>query len=65
MTLLLLFAILLYMLMIGGGGEGGGPTDNQNINKRGGGCLKNVLGLKWQPVVTNNACPKQNFLYIN
>ena len=25
------------------------PTDNLNINKRGGG-LKNVLGQKWQPV---------------
>ena len=44
----------------------GGPTDNLNINKRGvqikrvgggqgevGGCLKIVLGQKWQPVTTN------------
>ena len=57
--------------MIGGvlikGGGGGGPTDNLNINKREGaikrgGGLKNVLGQKWQPVITNYGCPKQNFL---
>ena len=41
------------------------PTDNLNINKwgvqikkRG---LKNVLGQKWQPVITNYELPKQNF----
>ena len=41
------------------------PTDNLNINKwgvqikkRG---LKNVLGQKWQPVITNYGLPKQNF----
>ena len=49
-----------------------GPTDNLNINKRGGGGgedpnkrrgdLKNVIGQKWQPVITNYGCPKQNFL---
>ena len=43
-----------------------GPTDNLNINKRGvqikGGGLKNVLGQKWQPGITNYGCPKQNFL---
>ena len=43
-------------------GGGGGPTDNLNINKRegaikrGGGVLKNVLGQKWQPVITNYGC---------
>ena len=44
----------------------GGPTDNLNINKRGGPNkrvgLKNVLSQKWQPVITNYGCPKQNFL---
>ena len=43
-----------------------GSTDNLNINKRGvqikRGGLKNVLGQKWQPVITNYGCPKQNFL---
>ena len=51
----------------GGGGlnkRGGGPTDDLNINKRGspnkrGGGLKNALGQKWQPVMTNYGCPKQ------
>ena len=45
---------------------GGGLTDNQNINelepgpnKKGWG-LKNLLGRKWQPVITNYGCPKQN-----
>ena len=47
------------------------PTDNLNINKwgvqikkRG---LKNVLGQKWQPVITNYGLPKQNFfaLYLD
>ena len=42
--------------------------DNLNINTRredqikkkgGGGDLKNVLGQKWQPVITNYECPKQ------
>ena len=44
----------------------GGPPDNLNINKqgvsnkrRGGGGLKNFLGQKWQPVITNYGCPKQ------
>ena len=42
----------------------GGLTDNLNINERrvqikGGGGLKNVLGEKWQPVITNYGCPKQ------
>ena len=46
------------------------PTDNLNINKRGvqikvcvggggGEGLKNVLGQKWQPCITNEGCPKQ------
>ena len=51
----------------GGLNKRGGPTDNLNINTRGGGQikggdLKNVLGQKWQPVITNYGCPKQNFL---
>ena len=29
--------------------------------KKGGGGLKNVVGQKWQPVITNYGCPKQNF----
>ena len=42
----------------------GGLNDNLNINERrvqikGGGGLKNVLGQKWQPVITNYGCPKQ------
>ena len=28
----------------------------------GGGGLKNVLGQKWQPVIANYGCPKQNFV---
>ena len=47
---------------------GGGPTDNLNINKPGspnkvrrGGGLKNVLGQKWQPVISNHGCLLQNF----
>ena len=45
----------------------GGLTDNLNINKRTGGGgrgggLKNILGQKWQPVITNYTCPKQNFV---
>ena len=48
-------------VLIKGGGGGGGPTDNLNINKREGaikrgGGLKNVLGQKWQPVITNYGC---------
>ena len=45
----------------------GGPTDNLNINKQGvqrkmgGGGLKNVLGQKWQPVITNYGSHKQKF----
>ena len=44
----------------------GGSTDNLNINTWGGGQikgggLKNVLGQKWQPVISNYGCPKQNF----
>ena len=30
-------------------------------NKAGGVRLKNVLSHKWQPVITNYGCPKQNF----
>ena len=30
-------------------------------NKAGGVRLKNVLSHKWQPVITNYECPKQNF----
>ena len=43
-----------------------GLTDNQNISEREGGPnkkgwgLKNVLSRKWQPVITNYGCPKQN-----
>ena len=47
----------------------GGPTNNLNINKRGGGGrwaankmeggLKSALGQKWQPVITTYGCPKQ------
>ena len=47
--------------------EGGGDlTDNQNINEREPGPnkkgwgLKNLLSRKWQPVITNYGCPKQN-----
>ena len=43
--------------------RGGSPTDNLNINKRGiqikSGGLKNVIGQKRQPVITNYGCPKQ------
>ena len=45
--------------------KGGEATDNLNTNKRGvqinggGGGLKNVIGQKWQPVITNYGCPKQ------
>ena len=62
----------LQFLIIGEGGlnkrEGRGPTDNLNINKRGGiqikkrgggEGLKNVLGQKWQPVIPNYECPKR------
>ena len=49
----------------GGLNNTGGPTDNLNINKRGGpnkrGGLKNVLGQKGQHVISNYGCPKQNF----
>ena len=34
------------------------PKNEGVPNKRGGG-LKNVLGQKWQPVITNYGCPKQ------
>ena len=55
----------LQFQIIGGVLIKGGPTENLNINKRGGpnkkgGSLKNVLGQKWQPVITNYGCPKQN-----
>ena len=46
-------------------GGGGGPTDNLNIKKReiqikkGGGGSEKCQ--KWQPIITNYGCPKQNF----
>ena len=61
----------LQFQIIGDGGEGGGlnkrrgPTDKLNINKLGGDPnkrgrdLNNVLGQKWQPVITNFRCRKQ------
>ena len=39
------------------GGEGG-PTDNLNINKRGG-IKGGICCQKWQPVITKYGCPKQ------
>ena len=41
-----------------------GSNINLNINKREGvqikgGRLKNVVGQKWKPVITNNGCSKQ------
>ena len=52
-----------------GVGGSGWATDNLNINKRGGSNkrrdLKNVLGQKWQTVITNYGCPKQNFFALS
>ena len=39
--------------------RGEGPADNLTIKKSGEGGLKNVLGQKWQPVITNYWCSKQ------
>ena len=45
-----------------GGGGGGWVTDKLNI-KNGGGArwFENVIGQKWQLIITNYGCPKQNF----
>ena len=55
------FQIIGGVLIKKGGSE---ATDNLNINKpgvqikAGRGC-ENVVGQKWQPVITNYGCPKQ------
>ena len=56
----------LQFQIIGGGlNKRRGPTDKLNINKLGGdpnkrgSDLNNVLGQKWQPVITNFRCRKQ------
>ena len=42
-------------------GEGGGSDRQPKYQKTGEVGPKNVLGQKWQPVITNYGCPKQNF----
>ena len=36
-------------------------VNKRKVQIKGGIRLKNVLGQKWQPVITNYGCPEQNF----